>query len=966
MENYIIIIGIVIIILFTVFIYIYQWHKNGKTFSFLEKVPWTKEYKDRIQREKEENERQLKIAEQKVNKISRIIEDSINWKYLNYSKFQKLYTDVLNIYNETKSFHKIIKEKFSVFFACIENPKFADEHNEEYINNEKNLYADYFKKLDEKWFWLTEKQLEAIFTDEDSTLINAWAWTWKTKTIENKMLYLHLMKWVPLDDILVITYSKASQQDMLKRIINTLRTAWIEIDEKKLPQTISTFHAFGKRIVDEYTAKYWSFSDEEKLIWQWFVGKKVLEEKEQDEIITLVMDRMKKNPELQQMLSDYLLYYNSPEYAVEDFDTLNDYYNRIRRSYSTLIVDSMWYTETVKSYWEVLIANYLVSHWVKVEYEPKWHFYTNDEWQKRAYKPDFYLPDYDIYIEYFWIDKNWNTAPYIATENYIQRMKQKIQNHKISKNKLIDMRYSDYQNWKRYFLDKLESQLNKYNVELKPQSTEENITLLEWPLWWLENILKTFLALYKESSETISSLREKIQTFDSLNIERNIIFLDIFENYLNWYNDLLLEWWYMDFWDMICDSNEILESWDVKRKFSYILVDEFQDISEARAMLVKNLIKDHNETRLFCVWDDWQSIYRFAGSNTNIFLKFEDYFWYTKKITLDKTFRFNQWISDVSWKFVMENPEQTKKHLDSNDKEENDKILVLQRDWWYWIYNSIIHKICEDVFDNWWNRKEISLMYLTRYSLRKYAKRHDKDFIKFLMESFKAEKQYEQKDWKTEEYYITDTLTYWEHKFKLKVRPLTIHKAKWLEADYVVVDYVNQNDDYNFPSSFDDDPVLELILEASRWKFIFSEERRLFYVAMTRWKKLAFLTYSWKKQSLFLKELLKIGENTVDILNTWGQNLSLLNDYEAPKCGNCWWALRISKYDRVYTEYYCENFAMWCDSKYFKFRNWTYRAPTCPWCWIPMMLRQNSKNHRPFRWCTDYPACKWTREFRWY
>jgi hypothetical protein len=67
----------------------------------------------------------------------------------------------------------------------------------------------------------------------------------------------------------------------------------------------------------------------------------VLEEKEQDEIVTLVMDRMKKDPELQQMLSDYLLYYNSPEYSVEDFETFNDYYNRIRRSYSTLIVDSM-------------------------------------------------------------------------------------------------------------------------------------------------------------------------------------------------------------------------------------------------------------------------------------------------------------------------------------------------------------------------------------------------------------------------------------------------------------------------------------------------------------------------------------------------------------------------------------------------------------------------------------------------
>ena len=96
MEDYLAIIWVVVILLFTIFMYIYQWHKNGKTFSFLEKVPWTREYKERKQREKEEYERQLKIAGQKINEISKIIENSINWKYLNHSKIQRLYTDVVN------------------------------------------------------------------------------------------------------------------------------------------------------------------------------------------------------------------------------------------------------------------------------------------------------------------------------------------------------------------------------------------------------------------------------------------------------------------------------------------------------------------------------------------------------------------------------------------------------------------------------------------------------------------------------------------------------------------------------------------------------------------------------------------------------------------------------------------------------------------------------------------------------
>ena len=697
------------------------------------------------------------------------------------------------------------------------------------------------------------------------------------------------------------------------------------------------------------------------------VGKKVIEEKEQDEILELVMDRLKRNRKTQEVLANYLLYYNNPEFDVEKFNVLDDYYNTVKRLYVTLIKDYTWYNVTVKSYWEVLIANYLVSHWINVEYEPKGHYYTNDNWEKRAYKPDFYLPDYKIYIEYFWVDKDWKTAPYIATEDYVYRMNQKIENHKKSNNILIDLRYADYQNGQWFLLNKLRSELIKNNVTIKEQSHTDIINTFEWEISGFWKLLKNFLVLYKESNYTIWDLKKKILTFDRFNYERNKTFLEIFDNYLQEYSDLLLEWWYMDFGDMISDANQIITSWEIERDFSYILVDEFQDISEARAMLLKWLVKDSNKTRLFCVGDDWQSIYKFAWSNTNIFLNFEDYFWYTQKITLDRTFRFNQWISNVSGWFVMKNPKQTAKVLIANSNETKDKMLIFQKRYnWEWEYENIVQKICEDYFSKWpKSSNEISVMYLTRYFLWRYVKNHGGDFIDYLASHYNAKEITEQENDKKETYYLTDVIHFWDYEFKLKCRALTIHKSKWLEADYVITDYINQNDDYNFPSSFDDDPLLGLLLDKEKTNTLYPEERRLLYVAMTRWKNLSFLIYDKWKQSVLLNDLWNTRSlyDTVQAYSSKWQHLSLVDDINAPKCEICWWVLRASKFTHPYQEYYCSNIFMWCDCKYYRFGKELRKAPTCPDCKTPMSLRKNSKTWHPFWWCSMYPSCKWTREF---
>ena len=264
------------------------------------------------------------------------------------------------------------------------------------------------------------------------------------------------------------------------------------------------------------------------------------------------------------------------------------------------------------------------------------------------------------------------------------------------------------------------------------------------------------------------------------------------------------------------------------------------------------------------------------------------------------------------------------------------------------------------------------MMYLTRYSLEKYNKYQEQNFLDYLVTHFGLKAKTEVKLNKEETYFISNPLTYKWFKFILKCKPLTVHKAKWLEADYVVVDYVDQNNSYNFPSSFEDDPVLDLLLENVKNSYLYSEERRLFYVSMTRWKKLAMLIYSNWKQSLFLKDLLKLWRWTVKILNQW--ETSLLSEFSAPKCNICGWMLRVSKFESYlgpdFTEFYCSNKEMWCETKYQEY-NWKiYITPdenkSCPKCWSAMELRKRKKDWVTFWWCTKYPDCNWWRDFEGY
>lgn len=917
---------IVLLILLTIIIYINKWRKNGKYFSFFSKIPWTKENK--------EIKEWLEKAKNSLNNIEYQIHQIIDNKYLNHSLHTSLRDSVKKVWENLIKYMTVLWKDYPLFYWIIDDETFAENHNSQFLINEKIRCANEF------WH-LTPFQQDAVFSDEDAIIVNAWAWTWKTKTIENKIKYLYKEKNIPLKDILVVTYSKKSQEDMLGRIINTLESEWIPFNKDELKETISTFHAFWKRILDEYEA---SRNTNENIIGEWRATKRVLEDDEKLKIINKTLSIIKDDPIISWKIIHYFLYYDKQiitETEEEEWKKRKykgNEYPSFLKSWGTNVV--------VKSYWELLIANYLVEHWINVEYESKDCHYTDKNWIQKDYKPDFYLPDHKIFIEYFWVDEEEKTAPWIDEEWYVESMHSKIEEHRRAWNILIDMRYADIKQWREYFLLKFENELKKYWIDTsKFVAVSHDIVKEQMNDLW--RVLSSFLALYSECSLTDEIIYQRISNLHVREKERAFRFYEIFKAYYETYKSLLEKENLMDFCDMILWAINYLRFWTIKREYKYILVDEFQDISKARADLLIELTKDHSKTKLFCVWDDWQSIYKFTWSDSWIFLDFDKYFWFTKHITLLDTFRFNQWISDISWTFIQKNPIQIKKTLYSKNKENSDKVLIFEKNNTkdIQVYKNVLKDILDDKIKHFTelsrerykqNYAEITCLYLNRYSLWKY---HDDlfDMLDQIKDKYK---------WESEWYKVYE-MTYLWYNIRLKISSMTVHWSKWLEADYVIVDHVNSGRSYTFPSTIDDDPVLDLCSVNEDFVFPFAEERRLFYVAITRGKNKAYIIHDKNKWSSFVRDIKTIIMWGVLSENLWG-----------PHCWNCWWDLVLL--DQMTWEMGCRNLCPW---KYYQFEWRVYKAPLCN-CWNAYtILRRKKKTGEPFRWCSTYPKCRKFHKF---
>jgi len=585
--------------------------------------------------------------------------------------------------------------------------------------------------------------------------------------------------------------------------------------------------------------------------------------------------------------------------------------------------------ETVKSYQELVIANFLTLNGIRYLYEEPYQYrtYTVD---KRQYKPDFYLPDYDIYIEHYGIDRNGKTAPYIDNKKYLESMEWKRKLH--SEKETICIETFSYEYTEKILLTNLKDKLLKYDVIFRQLTKAELNDLLKDPIEdnRFTKLFTTFLNHYKSNMHSLDDL--KIKAKES---ERTILFLKLFEFIFNEYKKFQERNNCIDFDDMIVKALESIENGKYKHGYKHIFIDEFQDISTTRAKLIQKLLPINN-TSITAVGDDWQSINRFAGSNIKIIQEFDKIFGITEIVALDYTFRFDNIVSDVASNFIQKNPYQIKKDI-KTIKEQNPNKFSLLLYWTTGDDKGDLETILNLIYKKEQNQNK-TIMILARYN--------------FLFKELKD---------------ITKKYQNFEIIFS------TVHSSKGNEADYVIILNMN-NGKFGFPSKIEDDPILDIVVPEED-DFEDAEERRLFYVALTRTKGTIFLLSNMYEQSIFIKEL--IDENNDEIFFLNDPKVQLMH---CPECKTGFLKKHTENNDKDKHFYGCSNFPRCkytenihycpkCNSEVFKNKekkiascsnnDCNFEAELCIKC-SGYMIERNGK-YGDFLGCENYPNCNYSK-----
>ena len=761
--------------------------------------------------------------------------------------------------------------------------------NELYINQELNDNSDLFDDLNGKS--LDSQQRNAIVVDEDAVRVIAGAGSGKTFTIQGKVRYLTEKRDVDPSEILAISFSNASVNDLEERIAE--------------PIDIKTFHKVGKDILTQYNQYSRPDTSALKRIIKRYLTKKAL-----------------KSEDISKKLIEFFSFYINVPPSEEDIKYEGDLldwqegvdFSTLKRRFKNKQRETL-NNEIVRSYEELYIANFLFIHGIKYTYE-KIYSYPNknferefnkfkeflfsfdeeipdelkndiakgllnltdicEEYEIKNYFPDFYLNDYNIYIEHFGLNRNCENHLIggKSSEEYVKEMEWKRKVHKKYETPLIET-FSYYQSENR-LLTRLAEKLQAQGVEFNEIDYRqvyaillENKTIKEWEDFIV--LLKTFIELFKGNNYDGDKFKEFYEYVDgfksSFSKDRTIAFLKIVEEIYNDYEAYLLKIKKIDFNDMINKASDCIVKNGLNLPYKYIIVDEYQDTSFTRYNLLRNIC-DNIGAKIMVVGDDWQSIYSFSGCDVNIFTKFDNFFDVCETRYVEKTYRNSQQLIDASSNFVMKNPDQSRKELKSSKSLECPiKIVKFDNDFDEILKFELIIKniINQSKFEN----KKILIL-----------GRNNKDIFN-LLKNFNVKNE----DGKRKFEILGDEDKLRRDKFvkivyrynpDVNIEYRTVHQSKGLECDNVIL--INlKNWRAGFPNKMVDDPVLNFV-KRNGDSFSYAEERRLFYVALTRTKNNVYLLAPYFKSSVFIQEL----ENdvNVELLNLENNKLETLKNIE--------------------------------------------------------------------------------------
>lgn len=734
-------------------------------------------------------------------------------------------------------FKTLIKKQKELYFNANSLKQRIINHND-FVANSK-IQSAYTLIGNVEGRKLDDQQMLCIVKEAHNHLVIAGAGTGKTTTIVGKIKFLLMSGQCKSDDILVLSFTNASASEMSQRIKQ----------ETGCAITALTFHKLGLNILSKVKGTVPKITSMQLRI---FI-------KEQLRI------NMKDEAYLR-LLNSYMLFNRVVSKSEFEFKTQAEYDEYLKLNPPVTIQNEM-----VKSYGEMDIANFLLQNGIRYIYEEPYKIDTRTS-EYGQYKPDFYLPDYDIYIEYFGINRSGQVPFYFsgshgmtATESYHASMYWKREMHRTNNTTMIEC-YA-YEKIEGNLLDNLKEKLINQSVRLSPKSAEELWNEVsaddESVLDGIIELLETVINLIKSNKCTIEELRRI--NGNNGNIQNNNIIISLVEPIFCSYCDYLREHDEIDFHDMVNMAYEYVRTDQFVNPYKYVIVDEYQDMSKSRFSLLE-ILRNSNDFDLFCVGDDWQSIYRFAGSNIGYILKFEQYWGPSEISRIETTYRFTQKLIEISGSFIMQNPAQIKKSIQGKA----DAVgFVLGEISGYTDKCAIefMAKRLEDL------PEKSSVFFIGRYSFDS----------KLLQESGIFKCQHNNANGLVDIKY--------QRRMDLDMKFVTAHKSKGLQSDYVFI-INNKKSRMGFPSKIQGAAILNLLLDDCDL-YPYAEERRLFYVALTRAKKKVFLVTVNGQESDFVMELKK----------RYGEELKR-EQFECPRCGG-----KLVRRSSSYGEFFgCSNY----------------------------------------------------------
>ncbi len=845
--------------------------------------------------------------------------------------------------NDKKAFSEV-KERYS------NDRDFLDNYNENFIQFENERYDMLFSDIGEAGIDLNWEQRKAVMRNDERNLVIAAAGTGKTTVLTIRIIYL-VEKGLNPNDILAITFTNKAADEMEERLKN------YGIDDVE----VKTIHSLGKKIIENFSE----------------LGSDVATDNDKKNIIERIFDEetSKEDSEFLEYYYQYLIYHDYDEFEESEFESKKESVEkRAEKTYGTKL------EEEVRSIAEKKIADFLFLHDVDYRYEDiaEWADFSEN---KGLYRPDFYLPEYDVYIEHWGINKEGEVPDWWETsaEEYHSKMewgreqfKDKLRftfyrseyngglregmvneelrelfddmGHEISeeaelikengeiwikvedikkfkmkkgerkalgsleyreiedslkegplsqkfrvklyemdfdakeslelsqdgeiwwivdegeklyevsqeKDELIiyDRAFKVYRVNEKYSLvetyeyehmageleDKLKERLKSEGVELRKKSYEEYIEDLfeyEKKEKKIKKLFREFIEHAKQNRMTPSDIQRALDTDNPRQYYFGMsgrILLEEYERILE-RNDLI------DFVDMVIRATDFVREKDFSGRYKHVLVDEFQDVSVDQVELISSLLDD--ESKLFCVGDDWQSIYSFRGSDLTFFLDFEEYFGDCTKTYLTTNFRCPKTVLEAGNDLIENNKHQLDKRVEATKTEEMAPKIhkISASDYEY--TNVTVEKalkLIESFHAEGHQYDEI--MVLSRYNILNF------------MEGIKRElrKKNIPYDAGSSKYYGSGG----EAKNFLNI--FSLHQAKGKEAEVVIILHVSSCiDGFEFPSERDKKIELEPVRHTDINQI--EEERRLFYVGMTRSKKELHIMTRDNHESPFIDEV---------------------------------------------------------------------------------------------------------------